>query len=55
VLAGLGWQIQRVWSADWAHNAAAEVARVLAAVEAWLEERAAQAIPESDTPNGSEI
>jgi very-short-patch-repair endonuclease len=32
VLGGLGWRIQRVWSADWAHNADAEVERVLAAV-----------------------
>ena len=32
VLDGLGWRIQRVWSADWAHNADAEVERVLAAV-----------------------
>jgi very-short-patch-repair endonuclease len=32
VLSGLGWHIQRVWSADWAQNPAAEVERVLAAV-----------------------
>ena len=32
VLGGLGWQILRVWSADWAHNADAEVERVLALV-----------------------
>ncbi|MEP7189754.1 MAG: AAA domain-containing protein, partial [Roseiflexaceae bacterium] len=32
VLGGLGWHIQRAWSADWAQNAAAEVERVLAAL-----------------------
>jgi very-short-patch-repair endonuclease len=32
VLATLGWKIQRVWSADWARNADAEVERVLAAL-----------------------
>jgi very-short-patch-repair endonuclease len=32
VLGGLGWHIQRAWSADWAQNAEAEVERVLVAL-----------------------
>ncbi len=32
VLSGLGWHIQRIWSVDWARDAAAEVERVLAAL-----------------------
>jgi len=35
VLGGLGWHIQRAWSADWAQNADAEVERVLAALASW--------------------
>jgi hypothetical protein len=50
VLGELGWHIQRAWSADWVQNADAEVARVLAVIEAKLEERAAQEVPESGTP-----
>ncbi|HEU5099612.1 MAG TPA: AAA domain-containing protein, partial [Roseiflexaceae bacterium] len=33
VLSQLGWRIQRAWSASWARDPAAEVARVLAALE----------------------
>ncbi len=48
VLGGLGWHILRVWSADWARNADAEVERVLAAIAAAQEKREAQEVPESD-------
>jgi very-short-patch-repair endonuclease len=33
VLGALGWRIHRVWSADWARDPAAEVERVLAALD----------------------
>jgi hypothetical protein len=33
VLGGLGWRIQRAWSASWARDPAAEVTRLLAALE----------------------
>jgi very-short-patch-repair endonuclease len=34
VLATLGWRIHRAWSAAWARDPAAEIERVLAALEA---------------------
>jgi hypothetical protein len=38
VLAGLGWQIYRIWSTDWFRNPAAEQKRLLQAVEKALQE-----------------
>jgi very-short-patch-repair endonuclease len=49
VLGGLGWQIERVWSADWARDPAAEVERVLAAVERLEAAAPATALPKPPT------
>jgi hypothetical protein len=49
VLATLGWKIHRAWSAAWAHDPEAEIARVFAALETAPDARTPTAVSEDRT------